>query len=68
MERGHGTCTSAREHDVATLYRLQGKTGLAEDLWMRGLQIHLRLFGDFHPQTALVMRYLAEFVVVERRY
>jgi hypothetical protein len=45
---------------LATLYRLEGKTGLAEELWMRELQIHRRMFGDYHPQTALVMGHLAE--------
>ena len=45
---------------LATLYRLQGKTGLAEELWMRELQIDRKMFGDNHPQTALVMGHLAE--------
>ena len=45
---------------LATLYRLQGKTGLAEELWVRELQLNRKLFGDYNPQTAVVMGHLAE--------
>jgi tetratricopeptide (TPR) repeat protein len=45
---------------LATLYRLQGKTSLAEDLWLRELELNRKIFGDRHPQTAVVMGHLAE--------
>ncbi len=45
---------------IATLYRVENKTALAEEAWMRELDIHRTLFGEYHPQTAMVMGRLAE--------
>jgi tetratricopeptide (TPR) repeat protein len=45
---------------LATLYRAENKISLAEDLWQRELQIDRKLFGEYHPQTAMVLGHLAE--------
>ena len=51
---------SAALDTLASLYRAENKTGMAEELWMRELQINRQFFGDYHPQTGLVMGHLAE--------
>lgn len=45
---------------LASLYRTENKTSMAEELWTRELQINRNTFGDYHPQTGLVMGHLAE--------
>jgi tetratricopeptide (TPR) repeat protein len=45
---------------LASLYRLENKMALAEDTWMRELEIHRATLGEYHPQTAMVMGRLAE--------
>lgn len=45
---------------LATLYRLENKLAMAEELWGRELKIDRELMGNYHPQTALVMGHLAE--------
>jgi hypothetical protein len=45
---------------LASLYRTEAKFSMAEELWNRELQIDRKFFGDYHPQTALVMGHLAE--------
>lgn len=45
---------------VASLYRVEKKTSMAEELWGRELKIDRQVMGDYHPQTALVMGHLAE--------
>lgn len=45
---------------LASLYRVEKKTAMAEELWTRELQLNRKQFGDYHPQTALVMGHLAE--------
>lgn len=46
--------------NMASVYRLENKTALAEETWLRELDIHRAIFGDYHPQTAMVMGRLAE--------
>jgi len=45
---------------LATLYCSEDKTSMAEDLWQRELKLVRGLFGDYHPQTGLVLGHLAE--------
>jgi tetratricopeptide (TPR) repeat protein len=45
---------------LGALYRIENKTALAEDAWLRELEIHRAMLGDYHPQTAMVMGRLAE--------
>jgi len=45
---------------LATLYRAEDKTSMAEELWQRELKMVRGLFGDYHPQTGLVLAHLAE--------
>jgi len=47
------------------VYRSQGKLALAENAWMRALDIDRKMFGDAHPQVAYLMERLAE-VYAER--
>jgi len=48
---------------LASLYRLQDKTSLAEELWTRQLSISRGFYGDYHPQTGLVLSSLADLSV-----
>jgi len=45
---------------LASLCLAEKRTGTAEDLWTRELQLDRSLFGDYHPQTAVVLAHLAE--------
>jgi tetratricopeptide (TPR) repeat protein len=53
---------------LASLYRLEDKTALAEDAWLRELEIHRSVFGEYHPQTAMTMSRLAELWSAEGEF
>lgn len=45
---------------IAHLYRAQNKLALAQDAWLKALQLDREVFGDAHPQVAFVMEMLAD--------
>ena len=53
---------------LASVYRREGKKGLAEELWLRALEEDRRSVGEEHPQAAVVMEFLAELYSSEKRY
>jgi len=45
---------------LASLYMAENRNAMAEDLWIRELQLDRDAFGDNHPKTAIVLGHLAE--------
>jgi tetratricopeptide (TPR) repeat protein len=45
---------------LADLYRSENKLALAEDEWLRALEIDRTVLGEIHPQVALLMAKLSE--------
>jgi tetratricopeptide (TPR) repeat protein len=45
---------------MASLYRAEDKTSLAEEAYLRELDIQRAVLGEYHPQTAMVKGRLAE--------
>lgn len=53
---------------IASVYRREGKNGLAEEMWLRALEEDRKSIGEEHPQAAVVMEFLAEVYSSEKRY
>jgi hypothetical protein len=49
-------------------YRAQGKLAMAEEAWLRGLELERKAFGESHPQVAFIMGYLSGVYSVRKQF
>ena len=52
--------TATAHAGLAELYRAENKLALAENEWMRALEIERPLLGETHPQVAILMEALSD--------
>lgn len=53
---------------IAQAYKEQDKLALAEDAWMRAMELNRKAFGESHPQIGLAMERLAEIYALRKRF
>jgi tetratricopeptide (TPR) repeat protein len=59
---------AAGSSSLASVYRRMGKLSLAEQAWLRALEIDRREFGEEHPQVATILESLSELYSAQRRF